>query len=118
MPEPEPKSEPKSEPTPEPQPEPEPKPEPEPEPEPFSEPEPKPDPNPDVELRLNSQDLNMSDSRNKRVAMHTLDGFDFKNLGNDVTVKTSISYKVSSSKGWYLFFLYIYKKNISFCLHI
>lgn len=31
--------------------------------------------------------------------MHTLDGIDFKNLGNDVTVKTSVSYKVSSSKG-------------------
>ncbi|XP_050669314.1 uncharacterized protein LOC126968369 isoform X3 [Leptidea sinapis] len=91
-PEPEPSSEPKPEPSSEPEPEPssEPKPEPssEPKPEPTSEPKPEP-----------STESYFENDRNKRVAMHTLDGIDFKNLGNDVTVKTSISYKVSSSKG-------------------
>ncbi|XP_052758025.1 uncharacterized protein LOC113522394 isoform X2 [Galleria mellonella] len=90
---PEPTAEPKAEPTAEPEPssEPEPTAEPKPEPEPEPEAEPKPEPTTRASVE--------SDSRNKRVAMHSLDGFDFKNLGNDVTVKTSISYKVSSSKG-------------------
>ncbi|XP_069356051.1 uncharacterized protein [Maniola hyperantus] len=110
LPEPEPKSEPESapepkaepEPTPEPkaepQPTPEPKAEPEPTPGPKAEPEPTPEPKPEP---TNPPDDNMTenDNRNKRVAMHTLDGIDFKNLGNDVSVKTSVSYKVSSSKG-------------------
>ncbi|XP_039765017.1 uncharacterized protein LOC120637291 isoform X3 [Pararge aegeria] len=113
LPEPEPKSEPEPapepkaepEPTPEPkaepQPTPEPKAEPEPTPEPKAEPEPTAEPKPEPESSKppNVNNMTENDNRNKRVAMHTLDGFDFKNLGNDVTVKTSVSYKVSSSKG-------------------
>ncbi|KAM3958019.1 LOW QUALITY PROTEIN: DOMON-like domain-containing protein nahoda [Aphomia sociella] len=107
--EPEPTPEPKSEPepTPEPKSELEPKAEPTAEPEPSSEPEPtaepkaEPEPEPSAEPKPEptTHASVESDSRNKRVAMHSLDGFDFKNLGNDVTVKTSISYQVSSSKG-------------------
>ncbi|KAL4713660.1 hypothetical protein ACJJTC_004191 [Scirpophaga incertulas] len=78
----------------EPEPTAEPKPEPSPEPEPSTEPKPEPtaEPKPEPARAEN-------DNRNKRVAMHSLDGFDFKNLGDDVSVKTSVSYKVSSSKG-------------------
>ncbi|XP_047998582.1 uncharacterized protein LOC125235942 isoform X4 [Leguminivora glycinivorella] len=93
-PSPEPKSEP--EPTPEPKAEPEPSPEPKAEPEPSAEPEPEPTSEPEPEATTK---LSEYDNRNKRVAMHSLDGIDFKNLGNDVQVKTSVSYKVSSSKG-------------------
>ncbi|XP_045519064.1 uncharacterized protein LOC123710853 isoform X1 [Pieris brassicae] len=111
--EPEPSPEPKSEPQPEPEPSPEPSSEPEPTPEPKAEPlpepespkseltstlEPKPEPSSTSE-ETSTEAYNTENDRNKRVAMHTLDGFDFKNLGNDVTVKTSISYKISSSKG-------------------
>ncbi|RVE45012.1 hypothetical protein evm_010330 [Chilo suppressalis] len=98
-PEPEPKPEPKSEPEPKPETksESEPKSEPSPVPEPSSEPEPTAEPKPEPEPTTTQTAAN--DNRNKRVAMHTLDGFDFKNLGDDVTVKTSVSYKVSSSKG-------------------
>ncbi|XP_045454874.1 uncharacterized protein LOC123664374 [Melitaea cinxia] len=107
--EPEPSPEPKSEPEPspepksEPEPSPEPKSEPEPSPEPKSElepsPEPKSEPEPSPEPKSEPEPSPEDDNRNKRVAMHNFDGFDFKNLGNDVTVKTSVSYKVSSSKG-------------------
>ncbi|CAK1547848.1 unnamed protein product [Leptosia nina] len=110
--EPEPSREPKTQPEPtpepksEPEPTPEPKSEPEPTPEPKSEPAPEPEPTsePKPEPFSKSEDSTTEsqlyeNDRNKRVAMHTLDGFDFKNLGNDVTVKTSISYKISSSKG-------------------
>ncbi|CAK1589864.1 unnamed protein product [Parnassius mnemosyne] len=99
----EPEPEPTSEPEPEPASEPEPEPSSEPEPEPISEPEPnsKPEPKsePKTSSKVASNDTMMNDSRNKRVALHSMDGLDFSNLGNDVTVKTSISYKVSSSKG-------------------
>nr|XP_012552133.2 uncharacterized protein LOC101739898 isoform X3 [Bombyx mori] len=87
-----------STPNPEPLPEPEPKaesvPEPEPEPEPKPEPEPT-KPGPEFEPTTQAAEFD----RNKRVAMHTADGLDFKTLGSDVTVKTSVSYQVSSSKG-------------------
>ncbi|XP_053620330.1 uncharacterized protein LOC128680882 isoform X2 [Plodia interpunctella] len=113
LPEPEPKAEPVPEPEPKPEPEPEPNAEPEPtaepkaEPEPTAEPEPSSEPEPTAEPKAEPEPTaepkpeptQESDSRNKRVAMHSLDGIDFKNLGDDVTVKTSISYKVSSSKG-------------------
>ncbi|XP_073961160.1 uncharacterized protein isoform X2 [Choristoneura fumiferana] len=94
--EPEPSAEPKAEPEPsaEPKAEPEPTAEPKAEPEPSAEPKPEPTSEPETTTRLSE-----SDNRNKRVAMHSLDGIDFKNLGDDVTVKTSVSYKVSSSKG-------------------
>ncbi|XP_061384791.1 uncharacterized protein LOC116773511 isoform X2 [Danaus plexippus] len=96
---PEPKSEP--EPTPEPKSEQEPTPEPKAEPEPTPEPKAEPEPEPSAEPEPVAEDTNVpeNDNRNKRVAMHTLDGFDFKNLGNDVTYKTSVSFKVSTSKG-------------------
>ncbi|CAH0598382.1 unnamed protein product [Chrysodeixis includens] len=99
--EPEPKPEPKSEPEPSPEPksEPEPSPEPSAVPEPSPEPNPEPTPEPSAEPEPEPTKVPENDNRNKRVAMHSLDGFDLKNLGNDVTVKTSISYKVSSSKG-------------------
>ncbi|XP_049881200.1 uncharacterized protein LOC126377502 isoform X3 [Pectinophora gossypiella] len=106
--EPKPTPEPKPEPKPEPSPEPaaEPKPEPAPEPEPASEPTPEPSPEPKAEPEPTPEpkaeptsQMPENDNRNKRVAMHSLDGIDFKNLGDDVTVKTSVSYKVSSSKG-------------------
>ncbi|XP_063630295.1 uncharacterized protein LOC134801598 isoform X2 [Cydia splendana] len=99
---PEPSPEPKSEPEPsaEPKAEPEPTAEPkaEPAPEPTSEPEPSAEPTAEPEPETTTK-LSEYDNRNKRVAMHSLDGIDFKNLGNDVQVKTSVSYKVSSSKG-------------------
>ncbi|KAL0811063.1 hypothetical protein ABMA28_010340 [Loxostege sticticalis] len=104
--EPEPKPEPKAvpeasaEPAAEPTAEPEPSSEPEPTAEPKAEPEPSPEPKSEPEPTSEpTTQATENDNRNKRVAMHSLDGFDFKNLGNDVTVKTSISYKVSSSKG-------------------
>ncbi|XP_075986210.1 DOMON-like domain-containing protein nahoda isoform X2 [Anticarsia gemmatalis] len=90
LPEPEPKAEPEPSAEPEPEPSPEPKPEPTAEPEPVAEPTAEPTPEPTKPE---------NDNRNKRVAMHSLDGFDFKNLGDDVTVKTSVSYQVSRSKG-------------------
>ncbi|XP_060807673.1 uncharacterized protein LOC106141451 isoform X2 [Amyelois transitella] len=113
LPEPEPKAEPEPKPEPEPEPnaEPEPTAEPKAEPEPVAEPKPEPnsepeptaepkaEPEPTAEPKPEPTTPAESDSRNKRVAMHSLDGIDFKNLGDDVTVKTSISYKVSSSKG-------------------
>ncbi|KPJ20098.1 Cell surface glycoprotein 1 [Papilio machaon] len=87
--EPEPSAEPKSEPEPSAEPKSEPEPSAEPKPEPTSEPNSKPEPEPTVE----------NDNRNKRVAMLFLDGMDIKNLGENVTVTTSVSYQVSSSKG-------------------
>ncbi|XP_063547192.1 uncharacterized protein LOC134754755 isoform X4 [Cydia strobilella] len=108
LPKPEPEAEPAASPEPSPEPEPsaEPKAEPEPTaepkaepaPEPTSEPEPSAEPTAEPEPETTTK-LSEYDNRNKRVAMHSLDGIDFKNLGNDVQVKTSVSYKVSSSKG-------------------
>ncbi|XP_050356649.1 uncharacterized protein LOC126777614 isoform X2 [Nymphalis io] len=97
--EPEPSPEPKSEPEPTAEPKAVPEPSPEPKPEPESAPEPTFEPSPEPSSEPETSSVSENDNRNKRVAMHTLDGFDFKNLGNDVTVKTSVSYKVSSSKG-------------------
>ncbi|OWR54530.1 hypothetical protein KGM_206516 [Danaus plexippus plexippus] len=90
-----------NQPTPEPKSEQEPTPEPKSEPEPTPEPKAEPQPEPTAEPEPAAEDRNVpeNDNRNKRVAMHTLDGFDFKNLGNDVTYKTSVSFKVSTSKG-------------------
>ncbi|XP_013138418.1 PREDICTED: proteoglycan 4-like isoform X2 [Papilio polytes] len=121
LPEPEPKSEPGSsaEPKSEPEPSPEPKSEPEPSPEPKSEPEPSPEPKslleptdepkaeptsvpkaePEPTSKPEPEPTVENDNRNKRVAMLFLDGMDIKNLGENVTVTTSVSYQVSSSKG-------------------
>ncbi|XP_046972493.1 uncharacterized protein LOC124539236 [Vanessa cardui] len=97
--EPEPSPEPKSEPEPTAEPKAEPEPSAEPKPEPESAPEPTVEPSPEPSSEPETSSVSENDNRNKRVAMHTLDGFDFKNLGNDVTVKTSVSFQVSSSKG-------------------
>lgn len=112
LPEPEPKAEPEPEPNSEPEPTSEPQAEPgstverkgEPEPEPKAEPEPSPEPSsvPEPSPEAGSETTSRAsenDNRNKRVAMHSLDGIDFKNFGDDVSVKTSVSFKVSSSKG-------------------